>query len=81
MKKTSSEEGQRVGQESPADVAEDCDDDGAFPAKNDFRVLVATAATGALLGWSVARSLDLDLDLAGAVAGKSGTCCVLMGFR
>lgn len=73
MKTTPSEE----RQEDPADVAKN---DGAFPAKNDFRVLVATAATGALLGWSVARSLDLDLDLAGAVVGKSRTCCILIGF-
>lgn len=66
MKMTSSEEEQKY----PADVAKN---GRAFPDKYDIRVLVATAATGALLGWSVARSLDLDLDLAGAVVGKSET--------
>lgn len=47
-------------------------DDGTteLVVKKDAGVLAATGVTGALLGWSFAHSLDLDLDLAGAVSGE-----------
>ena len=40
--------------------------------KKDPGVLVATGASGALVGWSLAHSLGMDLDFFGAVTGEPG---------
>lgn len=46
------------------------EDEGTTIVKKDPGVLVATGASGALIGWSLMHSLGMDLDLLGAVTGE-----------
>lgn len=48
------------------------EDEGAAIVRKEPGVLVATGASGALVGWSLVHSLGMDLDLLGAVTGEPG---------
>ena len=69
-----SAEGGGEEQEEETGEAEGSDDgdgdEGAAIVMKDPGVLVATGASGALIGWSLVHSLGMDLDLLGAVTGE-----------